>query len=414
MPVSVEKMHRNDHSIGEIHVPSSPLFELAYNIENMKLGKMELGSKKWWNFIAKVIHQLEYADLDHVFNGRFLPQFIADRLDPEYRKWATSRMQARNERREGQSLQYNRRIIRAMQVLMDAPLGQLAFATVVASFEGTEEEAIAEAEKQAKRLGQFIRRRFKDAVSLMFPEVDLKVAKDVSASLLPTVGWKLRFDPKQRIFKIHFHGLIYVPGYSPSDIEQAFKRTANGKRSRLYSGANQVRVIPVEEAPGFNDGTPDVEGIAGYSNKYVYNPPVKARMFEGLASWLLVTDAILKNSKTIVVTGVRAGVRMAEESRDADVREPVRTSEYDRIPVLGDSMKLSLGVSRDAKVNQSHFPVSGSPEASSDWDSILYSVDPSIWQDDQKQAQKKILDWVTDDDICDPLSCQMARLSQGP
>ncbi len=414
MPVSVEKMHRNDHSIGENHVPSSPLFQLAYNIENMKLGKMELGSKKWWNFIAKVIHQLEYADLDHVLGGRFLPQFISDRLDPEYRKWATSRMQSRNDIREGQSLQYNRRIIRAMQVLMDAPLGQLGFATVVASFEGTEEEAIAEAERQAKRLEQFIRRRFKDAVSLMFPEVDLKVAKDVSAALLPTAGWKLRFDPKQRIFKIHFHGLIYVPGYSPSGIEQAFKRTANGKRSRLYSGANQVRVIPVEEAPGFNDGTPDVEGVAGYSNKYVYNPPVKARMFEGLASWLIVTDAILKNSKTIVVTGVRAGVQKAEKSRDISFREPMAFSEHDCIPVLGDSIKSPLSVIPDAKVNQFHFPVLGSPEVSSDVDHILYSVDPSIWQDDQKQAHKKNLDWVTDDDICGPSSCQIGRLSQGP
>ena len=301
-----------------------------------------------------------------------------------------------------------------MNVLMDAPLGQLGFATVVASFEGTEEEAIAEAEKQAKRLEQFIRRRFKDAVSLMFPEVDLKVAKDVNAALLPTVGWKLRFDPKQRIFKIHFHGLIYVPGYNPSDIEQAFKRTANGKRSRLYSGANQVRVIPVEEAPGFDDGTPDVEGDAGYSNKYVYNPPVKARMFEGLASWLIVIDAILKNSKTIVVTGVRAGVRKAKESRDIDVREPMGTNAHDCIPVLGDSMKSSLGVIPDAKVNQFHFPVSDLSLSPSNWDSILYSFDPSIWQDGQKQAQKKILDCVTDDDICDPSSCQMTRFSQGP
>ena len=49
-------------------------------------------------------------------------------------------------------------------------------------------------------------------------------------------------------------------------------------------------------------------------------------MFEGLASWLIVTDAILKNSKTIVVTGVRAGERKAEESRHIDVREPIGTN----------------------------------------------------------------------------------------
>lgn len=137
-------------------------------------------------------------------------------------------------------------------------------------------------------------------------------------------------------------------------------------------------------------------------------------MFEGLASWLIVTDAILKNSKTIVVTGVRAGVRKAEESRHIDVREPIGTNTHECIPVLGDSMKPSLGVIPDAKVNQFHFPVSGLSLSPSNWDSILYSFDPSIWQDGQNRHEKKILDCVTDDDICDPSSCQMTRFSQGP
>ncbi len=53
----------------------------------------------------------------------------------------------------------------------------------------------------------------------------------------------------------------------PTEIERAFKCTANGKRSRFYSGASQVRAIPVEAAPGFKDGTPDVEGISGYATK---------------------------------------------------------------------------------------------------------------------------------------------------
>lgn len=46
MPVTVEKMHQNDHSIGENHVPSSPLFQLACNIANTQLGNMEIGPQK--------------------------------------------------------------------------------------------------------------------------------------------------------------------------------------------------------------------------------------------------------------------------------------------------------------------------------------------------------------------------------
>ncbi|PID46351.1 MAG: hypothetical protein CSB47_04570 [Proteobacteria bacterium] len=83
----------------------------------------------------------------------------------------------------------------------------------------------------------------------MFPEVDLKVAKDVDAALLPQAEWKLDFDPKQRIFKVHFHGLIFVPGFKPTEIERAFKCTANGKRSRFYSGASQVRANPGRSSP---------------------------------------------------------------------------------------------------------------------------------------------------------------------
>ncbi len=68
-------------------------------------------------------------------------------------------------------------------------------------------------------------------------------------------------------------------------------------------------LIPVEAAPGFKDGTPDVEGISGYATKHHYNPPVKERMLEGFVSWLLVADAIRNNSKTVAITGVRQGIK---------------------------------------------------------------------------------------------------------
>lgn len=151
---------------------------------------------------------------------------------------------------------------------------------------------------------------------VLFPEVDQKVAKNVDTALIPRVGWKVVYDPDQRIYKIHFHGLIYVPGFSPSGIEEAFRINKNGKRNRSYSGANQVRVIPVDEAPGYDDGTPDVEGVAGYSTKYQCRPPVMARMLEGFVSWLVVTYAIINNPKTTVVVGARKGIKVKCEACD--------------------------------------------------------------------------------------------------
>ncbi len=310
MVASVEKMHRNDHSIGENHVPADPMFQMKYNIANMKMGRMELGHKKWWQRMSDVVSELDYPELEQVFKGRRLPSFVAERLNSEHQQWITSGQKYPDRKRIGKAPRFNRRIRRALAVFSKAPLGNIGFLTIVTSFKGTEAEAIAAAEADAVRLGAFIRRRFRHAVSLLFPEVDLKVASDVQSGLLPLVGWKLEYDPRQRIFKIHFHGLIYVPDHTPADIEAAFKINKNGKRNKFYSGSNQVRVIPVKEAPGFDDGTADVEGVAGYATKYIYNPPVKARMLEGFVSWLVVAHALLNNPKSIVVVGVQSGIKV--------------------------------------------------------------------------------------------------------
>jgi len=308
MADAAKRMQAYDHSFGDLHEPARSVRPLEYNIINMRLGKLTLGSKRWWYALFDVLHLLDYEEVNRLCAGRRIPYFIARRLDGQHRSWVNSVKHSPNAKRIGKAPSHTSRNQQAINLLRTAPADQLGFVTVVADFAGSESEAEAQAEASAKRLSSFIRRRFDDAVCVLFPEVDQKVASSVAPSLLRMAGWRTKFDDNQRIFKTHFHGLIYVPGFGPADIEAAFKLDKNGKRNRFYSGSNQVRVIPVEEAPGCDDGTPDVDGVAGYSTKYHYKPPVISRMLEGFISWLVVTSSIISNPKAHVVVGIRKGI----------------------------------------------------------------------------------------------------------
>ena len=308
MPVTASRMQTYDHSIGDVHEPAQGIRPLEYNIINMRLGKLTLGSKRWWYALFDVLHMLDYDEVNRLCAGRRIPAFIARRVDGQHRAWVNSVKNNPNAKRIGKAPSHTSRCQQAINLLRTAPAHQLGFVTVVADFAGSESEAEAQAEASAKRLSSFIRRRFEDAVCVLFPEVDQKVASSVAPSLIPRAGWKVEFDENQRIFKVHFHGLIYVPGFSAADIEAAFRLDKNGKRNRFYSGSNQVRVISVEEAPGCYDGTPDVDGVAGYSTKYHYKPPVMSRMLAGFISWLVVTSSIISNPKAHVVVGIRKGI----------------------------------------------------------------------------------------------------------
>ncbi|MEL7213690.1 MAG: hypothetical protein AAGK92_13590 [Pseudomonadota bacterium] len=309
MAVKTGHMHSYDWSDGEIHDPRNPMRPLVYNIANMTVGRIELGSREWWLKMCDALHHLDYPDLEPVFRGKRLPRFVSDRLESGYKAWVNSAKQHPHRNRCGTPPKHSKRVNELIEVLQQAPLDRLGFITAVECIEGTEQEAIQAAEDGARRLGSYIRRRFDHPVCLMFPEVDEKVLKDVDAALILKAKWKLEFDENQRVFKVHYHGVIYVPEHYPEDIEQAFRLCKNGKRNRRYSGANQVRVIAVEEAPGYDDETADIDGCCGYATKYHYKPPVKARMLEGFVNWLIVTDAIIRNPKTIVTVGVRYGIQ---------------------------------------------------------------------------------------------------------
>ncbi|WP_224826489.1 hypothetical protein [Cognatishimia sp. MH4019] len=420
MATKVEQMHSYDRSSGENHCPTNPARPLQYNLKNMAVGRLELGSEEWWKSMCDGLHQWHYPELQSVFKGRRLPQFVSDRLTTGHKTWIKSAQTHPDQKRVGSPPKHNLKARRAMEILRGAPLSRTGFITVVASFEGSEEQAILAAEKEAKRLDAFLRRRFDHPVCLLFPEIDQKVVEEVDGALIPKTNWKFEYDEKQRVFKVHFHGVIYVPGFRPNEIEQAFRRNRNGKRNKLYSGANQVRVIPVREAPGFNDGTPDIEGCCGYSTKYHYNPPVKERMLEGFVSWLIVTDAIIQNPKSIVCVGIQSGIqkfcKVCETYHQIDswcACEPIMQQDQ---TFYSDSPSPSRHVHDDegSCCEQAQFTSCGCPNAPPRTGSILNSLSLSDWKRYAKWAQKKTLAFIDQASWIGPAVAHFFRKPQGP
>lgn len=180
--------------------------------------------------------------------------------------------------------------------------------TVNTSYALSREEALEAFRVDAKRLAQFIRRRFPDAIFVLEPEFDQKLVKDVQCDRYANANWKAGLDPQQQVYTVHFHGVIYVPGMKPEEVELAFERTANGKRSRHYGGASQVRALPMELEP--ETDIPDVENFLRYAEKCHFRPPVLERMLEGAAEWFWLTDKIQSDSSLIVLGGTRKPVQI--------------------------------------------------------------------------------------------------------
>lgn len=91
------------------------------------------------------------------------------------------------------------------------------------------------------------------------------LADDIADGLVVHSGWRTGIRGDRRVYKVHFHGMIYVPGMTQRQVERAFRFGRSGKRLKRYSGHNQVRA---KEMNADANGAPDVEGIKGYATKF--------------------------------------------------------------------------------------------------------------------------------------------------
>lgn len=73
MHVTAARMQAYDHSIGDVHEPEHGVRPLQYNIINMRLGQITLGSRKWWNFLFDTMHMLGYEEVKQICAGRRIP-----------------------------------------------------------------------------------------------------------------------------------------------------------------------------------------------------------------------------------------------------------------------------------------------------------------------------------------------------
>lgn len=297
-----------DISIGQTQEIEGLVRPLEFNIMNMRVGKHSVGTKKWWDQLFKALKKLGYRDLNDIEWSYGKPKFLRDRFSLLREQWAHSGKDNQKRKRRGKAPVFALRIKKIIDLLRQCPIERLSFVTVVCRFAKSKEEALEMVQEEGRRLEQFIRRRFDHAAFVMFPEVDLVMAKKTPVYLLPFKGWKDGIPDNQLIYKVHFHGVIHVPSMGSRKVEEAFRRTANNRRTKSYSGTNQVRSLPLKFEPGQGSMTPDVLGISGYATKKHYRPPVMMRMLEGFADWLWLTHKIYQDDSLIISGGATDGI----------------------------------------------------------------------------------------------------------
>ena len=312
---------QRNRSVGPRLTPRRRITSLQFNILNMRIKQHAIGSPKWWKSLISGMVKLGCEELADIPFSYGKPTFLRRKGVDWHDLWYKTGKDNPKRKRRGEPPRFSRRVTKAVNTLRETPKGRVAFLTTINAIGLSAWEALDLVGSEGRRLESFIRRRFPHAVFVLFPEVDLLLAKNVKTDLLPDRSWRRNTPDNHVVYKIHLHGLISVPGMTPPEVERAFKFTKSGKRSRLYSGNNQVRALPLEKEPGSRSSTPDVLGIAGYATKLHYRPPVKERMLEGFAEWVWLNHRITSDAGLIRTGGTNHAVM--DYCRDCECHFPI-------------------------------------------------------------------------------------------
>lgn len=293
-----DRTYRRNISVATDRVPfGRNVQSIEFTCANLRVGKQKIGDRSWVNLLlagTRLLGQPELVDLVGTLQSPKVPEFM------------------RGKRPQGKSVQsptkvrkrVSERSYKGVKALQQCPVAQTSSVTVITSLVTSRHDALNRIEADGKRLASFIERRFSNAVYMLMPEVDLKLAKDVKRHMVPNTEWITSLDQNQIVYKVHFHCVVHVPDFDSEKLAKAFRVTNGGKRSRLYSGLNQVRAISIKSDPNETDDIPDAQGCAGYAQKSHYRPPVEYRMLEGFPEWLWLQDKIASNPKFIVLGGI--------------------------------------------------------------------------------------------------------------
>lgn len=287
-------------TLGPKLVPPKRVPSLKRSVLNMQIAQHKIGSLPWKTALRRAL-------LEHGFEA---PSFAPNTKTRKKCRY-TAKDVAWLAKGHGKSKQHSRsdepklepRVERAVARLEACPGEFLFFITVVSAFGMSVEDTKIRIAEEALKLNRFMRRRFKHAKWLLFCELDEVLAKDVAADILPDPKWKDDIPGDMLLYKIHFHGVAYIPGKNAPEVEEAFKRTESGKISKMYRGNKQVRVLPLYLVDDVGKKVPDVKGVVGYSTKSFFKPPVPSKMFEGYPEWVDLTQFIKNNSHPTLIGG---------------------------------------------------------------------------------------------------------------
>lgn len=290
---------------------------LAYNIDNMRVAHHSIGSAGWTKALIRHLRRAEYTELADVeiVNGQ--PWFLSEARQGLSKIWDTQGDDDVPTKESSIPQVFSSRVQKHVEILRVCPSKHLSFVTTVNAVATSKEEALKLVLDQGLTLNRFIRRRFKHAIWVIFPEVDIKMAQEVSDDLLLDRGWRTGTNENTLVYVVHFHGVLYAPGQEPHQVEDAFQRYSDGRRVKHFSGVNQVRAIHLYQQPGGDMEQPDVVGVAGYATKRHYRVPSPARMLEGFPEWVWLTDKIASTESLIITGGGNGAVHVVCTECDA-------------------------------------------------------------------------------------------------
>jgi hypothetical protein len=289
--------------------PRKRVESLEYNIRNMSAARHQIGICQWWAQLTRHLIEMDFPELENLPFVRRKPWFVANAERRSKKKRMEAASSDLGNQLWGSASGYSARVDRMLDLLHTCPIEHTSFVTAVCAIGMSTEQALALVKSEGAKLDRFIRNRFPNAIWLMFPEIDVVLAEHIELGLLPDRKWRIGVNGKTLVYKVHFHGIIYAHGITPADVESSFKYYRSGKRVKCFSGANQIRSIPLYDDPGTEEIKPDVYGVAGYSTKMHFRPPVPHRPLEGFAEWCWVNSMVSSDDSLIRIGGVRAGIR---------------------------------------------------------------------------------------------------------
>ncbi len=303
--MSRPKTFDNNLTVGGDYDSTTHMIPLKYNVVNGRIAHRKIGTKEWLDGLFEATRAMNYDGAEELVGTTDEPTRPMSLTQP------FQRQTPKKSRRQNEVLSTHptfsklpERTHTSVAKLLSFPQQEVTWLTantlVVAISDYNEQMVLDE----GTMLNRTFRRRFKNPVFCIIPEIDLKDIDKIPDGLFAVPGWKKKFKPHELVVVIHFHGMLHADGLSPAEIEAGITHTPTGRRCERYAGSNQVRCIPMHEKSAA-ESVANFLHTLGYALKGFFRPPVRHRPHEGFVEWLRIIDSMFRNPSLIQIGGVR-------------------------------------------------------------------------------------------------------------